>query len=57
MSKESERTHSTQHDTDTVAVACRTESLLFTAWRYDAVQFTSRTTKDSYGLQRCAKME
>ena len=51
------RTDSTQHSTDTVPVACRAQSFLFTVWRYDAVQFTSRTTKDSYGLQRCATME
>ena len=55
--KELIRTDSTQHGTDTVVVACRAESLQFTAWRYDAVQFTSRTTKDNYGLQRCATME
>ena len=55
--KELTRTYSTQHGTDTVVVACRVESLLFTTWRYDAVQFTSRTTKDSYGLQRYTTME
>ena len=55
--KELTRTDSTQHGTDTVVVACRAESLPFTACRYDAVLFTSRTTKDSYGLQRCATME
>ena len=54
--KELTGTDSKQHETDTVVVACRAESLLFTAWRYDAVQFTSRTTKDCYGLQRCATM-
>ena len=55
--KELTRTDSTQHGKDTVVVACRAESLLFTVWRYDAVQFTSRTTTDSYGLHRCATME
>ena len=55
--KELTRTDSTQHGTDTVVFACRTESLLFTAWRYDAVKFTSRTRNDSYGLQGCATME
>ena len=55
--KELTRTDETQYGTDTVVIACRAESLLFTAWRYDAVQFTSRNRRDSYGLQRCITME